>query len=143
MKRIVVGTDLSARATGAVAYAAELAAQQGATLHVVSVVPPPMTTADAMVPSGAFHDHAVSTTAVEERLQAEAARLRHGGLEVEVHVCTGSPADVLCKVAEAVDAELVVVGNRRMRGAGRLLGSVASKVAHHAPCSVLIARTGD
>lgn len=138
-----MGTDLSARASGAVADAAELAGQLGATLHVVSVVPPPMTAADAMIPSGALYDHAVSTTAVEERLATDAARLRSGGLEVEVHVAMGSAADVLCKVAEAVDAQLIVVGNRRVQGAGRLLGSVAKKVIRHAPCSVLIAHTGD
>jgi nucleotide-binding universal stress UspA family protein len=34
-----------------------------------------------------------------------------------------------------------VVGNRNMKGKARLLGSVASKVAHHAPCHVLIAHS--
>jgi len=44
-------------------------------------------------------------------------------------------------VAEAVDADLIVVGNKGMHGAARVLGSVPNKVAHKASCNVLIART--
>jgi nucleotide-binding universal stress UspA family protein len=40
-----------------------------------------------------------------------------------------------------VHAELIVVGNRGMTGARRLLGSVPNSVAHRAPCSVLIVHT--
>jgi nucleotide-binding universal stress UspA family protein len=36
---------------------------------------------------------------------------------------------------------MIVVGNRRMRGIGRVLGSVANSVAHNAPCDVYIAKT--
>jgi nucleotide-binding universal stress UspA family protein len=35
----------------------------------------------------------------------------------------------------------MVVGNKGMRGARRILGSVPNKVAHGARCSVLIADT--
>ena len=38
---------------------------------------------------------------------------------------------------------LIVVGNRRMRGIGRVLGSVANSVAHNATCDVYIANTYD
>ena len=34
-----------------------------------------------------------------------------------------------------------MVGNRRMQGLGRVLGSVANSVAHNAPCDVYIAKT--
>ena len=45
-------------------------------------------------------------------------------------------------MAENLDAELIVVGNKGMTGITRFpLGSVASKVVHHAPCNVLIVRT--
>ncbi|HRV60538.1 MAG TPA: universal stress protein [Solirubrobacterales bacterium] len=54
----------------------------------------------------------------------------------------GDPADAILKVAEDLDADLIVVGNKGMTGARRfLLGSVPNKVSHHAPCSVFIART--
>jgi nucleotide-binding universal stress UspA family protein len=45
-------------------------------------------------------------------------------------------------VAVEQDGDVIVVASKGMSGPGRfLLGSVAAKVAHHAPCSVLIART--
>ena len=39
------------------------------------------------------------------------------------------------------EAELIVVGNRRTQGIGRVLGSVAVSVAAHAPCDVYIVKT--
>jgi nucleotide-binding universal stress UspA family protein len=36
---------------------------------------------------------------------------------------------------------MIIVGNKGMQGARRVLGSVPNKVAHHAPCSVLIVST--
>ena len=40
-----------------------------------------------------------------------------------------------------IDAELIVVGNRRMQGVQRLLGAVANDVVHHADCDVLVVKT--
>jgi nucleotide-binding universal stress UspA family protein len=36
---------------------------------------------------------------------------------------------------------MIVVGNRRMHGLGRVLGSIANSVAHNASCDVYIANT--
>ena len=53
----------------------------------------------------------------------------------------GKPADVIVDEAKRVDADLIVVGSKRMTGISRVLGSVANDVAHHADCSVYIAKT--
>ena len=42
---------------------------------------------------------------------------------------------------ERSGAQMIVVGNVGMKGLGRVLGSVASSVAHNAPCDVLIVKT--
>ena len=56
-------------------------------------------------------------------------------------VVSGAPADVLVEEAEKRGADLIVVGRRGLDGAERLvMGSVSSKVARTAGCSVLIAR---
>jgi nucleotide-binding universal stress UspA family protein len=55
----------------------------------------------------------------------------------------GRPADALIKEALRMEAQIIVVGNRKMRGIGRVLGSVANSVAHNAPCDVYIANTYD
>jgi nucleotide-binding universal stress UspA family protein len=53
----------------------------------------------------------------------------------------GDPAIALIEVAEAVGAQLIVVGSKGLADIGRfLLGSVPSKVAQHAHCDVLIVR---
>jgi len=49
----------------------------------------------------------------------------------------GKPVDTL--VATAGKADLLVVGSRGLRGV-RALGSVSERVAHRAPCSVLVVR---
>ena len=139
MKTIVVGSDGSPASAGAVSAAAELAADTGAKVHMVVACAVPVVAAGMdVVPVPSHHEvRAASAMALE----SHAEQLRRLGVETEIHVCDGSAATVLCDVAEAVDADVIVVGNRRMQGAGRLLGSVANKVAHHAPCSVFIART--
>ena len=140
VERIVVGTDLTERSSAAVSMAAELAAQLKATLHVVSTCPSPTVTMGpevAVVP-----DHAEVVESAKGNLERIASDLRRQGLTVETHTPIGDAADGLCSVAEAIGADLIVVGNKRMHGVARLLGSVPNRVAHKATCSVLIARTG-
>jgi len=61
---------------------------------------------------------------------------------VQAHAREGEPADAILDVAEEINADLIVVGNKGMTGARRfLLGSVPNKVSHHAPSSVIIVRT--
>ena len=52
----------------------------------------------------------------------------------------GKPAEALIHEAERHEAQMIVVGNLRMRGIGRVLGSVANSIAHNAPCDVYIVR---
>jgi len=139
VERIVVGTDLTERSSAAVSMAAELAAQMKATLHLVSTCPRPTVSMGpeiAVVP-----DHAEVVESAQGHLDRIASDLRGQGLTVETHTPIGDASDALCSVAETVGADLIVVGNKRMQGAARLLGSVPNRVAHKATCSVLIART--
>lgn len=45
------------------------------------------------------------------------------------------------KAAEELDAEIIVIGNKRVQGIARILGSIARDVAAHAPCDVYVAHT--
>ena len=63
------------------------------------------------------------------------------GVEVVAHPREGDPADAILSVAEETQADLIVVGNKGMTGARRLLGSVPNKISHNAPCGVYIVRT--
>jgi nucleotide-binding universal stress UspA family protein len=148
-RTIVVGTDGSTRASRAVEQAAELAQTLDATLHIVRAykgVEETMATAMAsgamVTPSPELGDVAKEEAeAVGSTLDSLAASVRERGVAVETHAVSGSPASVILATATAVGADLIVVGNRGMTGAKRILGSVPNTLAHHATCAVLIVRT--
>ena len=74
---------------------------------------------------------------------AERTARERGLAEVETFARVGDGADAILDVAEEQRCELIVIGHTGLTGATRfLLGSVTSKVSQHAPCSVLIVRTG-
>ncbi len=149
-KTIVVGTDGSDTAARAVRMAGELAAvSDDAVLHIVSVTKRVSRTAVALAETGPtgsgvlgaeWEDDAVK--ALEQVLKRAANSVADTASHVETYARIGSPAEVLCEVAEQVRADLIVVGNRGMQGGRRFLGSVPNDVSHHAPCSLLIANTG-
>jgi nucleotide-binding universal stress UspA family protein len=141
---IVVGTDGSDTAAGAVALAIELAQRSGATLHVVSAYKDPATTiAAAQAGPVGVPDTSLTASSMKsgsEELVAEVAN-DAGAVAVETHAVAGAPADVLINVAESVGADLIVVGSKGMKGARRLIGSVPNSVAHRSHCHVIIAKT--
>jgi nucleotide-binding universal stress UspA family protein/nitrite reductase/ring-hydroxylating ferredoxin subunit len=65
-----------------------------------------------------------------------------GGVEADRHAVAGDPSELIIKIAENDGADLIVIGNKGMTGARRvLLGSVPLNVSQIAPCDVLIVRT--
>src|SRR5262249_44361016 len=78
----------------------------------------------------------------EARLIADRmAKIRDGGLDVEVVSRIGPPGEVLAAVAAERKAELIVVGTYGHTGVSRLLlGSVADQTIRHAHCDVLVSR---
>jgi nucleotide-binding universal stress UspA family protein len=135
---VVVGVDGSETALRAAQRAADVAAATRARLHVVTA----FSHYDVTV-VGVGDDTWVIDTLQEALNTAErvAATLRRPDLEVTCGAGEGKPHDVLIEEAAAVKATLLVVGNRRMQGVARVLGSIANSVAHHAPCDVLIVKT--
>ena len=142
---IVVGTDGSSSATGAVQAAITLASSLGARLHVVCVYDAAHVStaiaAGAGVPSSFAEVDQAARDHTKSVLEQAESRARAEGVDVTVHACTGSPADTLVTIATSEGADLIVVGNRGMKGMRRILGSVPNHVAHHAPCAVMIVPT--
>src|SRR2546423_14462560 len=141
---ILVGTDGSESAARAVATAVGLAQATGARLHVLTVAKP-ITAAWAPEVAGLAADPNWKDAA-EREMQACLDRVvdqaKEVGVTADTHLAFGSPADVLCDLAQELEVGLMVVGNKGMTGARRfLLGSVPNVVSHHAPCDVLIVRT--
>jgi nucleotide-binding universal stress UspA family protein len=143
-KRIVVGTDGSARARQAVAVAAELARAHQAELHLVQAYRPAAQLVASMAAPetaavGFVTDAEVAEQVTEhlERLRAELSR----ELDVQIYACPQAPSQAILAVADHQQADLVVVGSKGMHGARRVLGSVPNSVAHQAGCAVLIVPT--
>lgn len=133
---IVVGANSSPTARRAVTAAAELARLTGGSLHIVAAVEteqgPPRTEHGGYVDPG---------DPAEVLLKDLAEIAKEQGLEPVLHTAGGAPADAVVKVAEEVDADLIVVGNKGMKGVRRVLGSIPNSIAHNASCSVLIVDT--
>jgi len=146
-RSIVVGTDGSATATEAVHRAHELAGALAADLHVVSAYRPPAVvlaaTAEPGLSPSAFVEWAVAAQNDVRRLLDDVATELAGPIPVTTHVVAAHPAAALLAVAESVHADLIVVGNRGMRGARRVLGSIPNDVSHRATCDVLVVDTVD
>jgi nucleotide-binding universal stress UspA family protein len=142
IKSILVGTDGSESADVALTRAIELAALASARLHVVSAYQPAPARVGGRdrVPEAAEWSLG-SDFKVEAVLERATASVRAKGVEVEAHARTGDPANAIIEVAEQEKADLIVLGNKGMRGARRVLGSVPNKVSHQAPCDLLIVRT--
>jgi len=139
-QNVIVGADDSPTAATAVAAAAELVRISGGRLHVVTAYNSKRV-AEPELP--AEFKNTMLTHPADVLLDHLSEIVKRAGIEPCLHAAAGDPADSLVQVAEDVEADLIVVGNKGMRGARRVLGSVPNTVAHHAPCSVLIVDTTD
>ena len=137
---VLVGADDSATARKAVIAAAEVAKLHGGKFHIVTAYDPKSVRTDDLPPDLRYSQSVHPADALLTSLSEIA---KNQGLDVEVHTSTGSATDAIVKIAEREGADLIVVGNKGMRGARRVLGSVPNSVAHHAHCSVLIVDTID
>jgi nucleotide-binding universal stress UspA family protein len=134
---ILVGVDGSPTALEAADAAARMARAYGAPLHLVTA----FDTEETEVVKIGDDEIVFSTHAVALKVADDVAAKVGTGLQVSTSAEEGKPADVLVREAERLDAACIVVGNRRMQGIGRVLGSIANTVAHHAPCDVHIVKT--
>ncbi|HJT37625.1 MAG TPA: universal stress protein [Actinomycetota bacterium] len=148
-KSIVVGVDGSDTARAAMLKAADLAKLTGARVHLVTASAKGyLAEMVAIEPIAGGMLEALKTAEAQVESASEAMLARAAddvaarGVDVETHIVDAAPADAIVDVAQTVGADLIVVGNKGMRGSKRyVLGSVPNSVAHHAPCDVTIVST--
>ncbi len=102
-------------------------------------VPSPVLLSSVAQKLSVLEDDQVRT---HEKIVAHAVdTLRAAGLDASGEVEHGNPSQVIVKTARSRDVELVVVGcHGRPAARRRPMGRVASYVASHAPCDVLVVR---
>ena len=131
---IIVGVDGNSTSMKAARVAAELAKATGRTLRVVTAFGEDKTEKVSIGNDEWF----LSTARVAQRVAEE---LKISGVKTEYSSSLGKPADVLLEEATKLQADMIVVGNVRMQGLARVLGSVANAISHNAPCDVYIVKT--
>jgi nucleotide-binding universal stress UspA family protein len=134
-RRILCPTDFSRFSERALAYAVALADPRETVLTVLHVVPsliPP-----AAVPVTPQLDARARQVALDS-LGRFAEPARRAGIETELEVREGSIAGHVVKLAEALPADLVVMGTHGVGGfEGVRLGSVTEEVLSRVRCPVL------
>lgn len=127
---ILVGTDGSTTATRAGWYAAGLARRQGARVVAVFVEPGPGPGVSAAAPGAtglvAVQQEAFDDVADELRQRAEVVS-RELGVDFTFIAVHGDPFRELCRIADEIRADAVVVGASAKAG-HRLVGSLALRL---------------
>ena len=137
---VVTGVDGSETAARAAAKAAALASAFDGQLVVISA----FDTVAGTLPDGVGDVVPMSAADIAVSVAQQVIddlRADHPTVEMTARAELGKPADALIKVADEVGAGVIVVGNKRVQGPARVLGSIAREVARRASCDVYVAHT--
>jgi nucleotide-binding universal stress UspA family protein len=145
-KVVVVGTDGSKSSFRAVDRAAEIAAESNAKLVIATayLADEELRSGEPDQPTGENY-RTEGNAPVYGMLREAADRARSAGAkDIEEKAISGAPVEVLVKLVDDIDADLLVVGNVGVKSiAGRLLGSVPRAVRNRANTEVLVVDTED
>lgn len=132
VRHVLLALDLGASSVRAADEAIDLAADQGAILLILSVVPP------SHLPL-LRHDDPDSQRQRRDRATREiVARAAASGVTATSVIWYGEPAEAIIEATRTEHADVVVLGSRKRTNLGRMLRSVSSHVAGEAPCPVVI-----
>ena len=142
MPGILVGVDGSDQSRRALAWAMHEAIQHKTPLTVMNVRPGSVRPATHIywnmptLPEGGLSTEQAHAS-VQDFVDKVANDIGETAPEVAIEVVTGDPAEELVRASR--DADLLVVGSRGSGGFHRLMmGSVSSKVTHHAACPIMV-----
>jgi len=141
IRHILVPTDFSEGSTRAFETALDMARDSGAALTLLHVEHVPTTVfPDAILPIAPDMMRDLEHT-VQLVLDEWCGRAHAAGVECDSRLALGATHVEICQAAEAIDADLIVIGTHGRGGFSHaLLGSVAEKVVRKAPCPVLTVR---
>lgn len=139
MKRILVALDSSPQARGVLATAADLAELTGAKLVLFRAlgVPPDMPQDLLRVTDARLEEYLRANARAD--LERLAAGLPPDHIEA-IETSFATAAEGICKAGHEHNANLIVIGAHGYGPAGRILGTIASKVVNHADRNVLVVR---
>ena len=141
MTTYLVGLDGSVESIGALATAARLGTPIEAELVLVFVRHTPPTLAGS---PEALSAHELALDAIADDIHDRAtAQLKEYPGSWELVQRSGDPTAGLIEAARIHDADVIIVGHRgHSELIALMLGSVASRLVHHSPIAVLVAKPG-
>ena len=146
MKRVVVAVDGSEASREVIDYAVHYAnREKDAEMLFLHVVGTAMERGRQFVEASGIAEAPLIgeevKTGVENFVREQIARSGRTIPTMSVSVVAGVPYDEIVRFAEDHDADIIMIGHRGMSNLARFfIGSVASKVVAHAPCSVYVHR---
>jgi len=142
--RILIAVDESPHASEAVRWAALLGWPKGSEVLVFSAVRSDLFVTGSLYPPAAQEVELLvreETVRAEKHLAGVLPALAGAGLAATAKIGHGDPRIAILDEAKVFGADLVIVGSHGRRGLAKLvLGSVATHVVTHSPCSVLVAK---
>jgi nucleotide-binding universal stress UspA family protein len=129
MRSILVGMDGTVESRAALRWSAKLARNEGARLRLVGVAWAPNAYVIPELAADAAEIEAYERARLAHVLRGAVMDRACAGLDVEVSVESGPPADTLARLAREEDVDRVVVGQRNRSKIDRLLfGSVSQRL---------------
>ena len=140
-ERLLVPFDGGEHATAALEHALELAATHDATVHALYVID--TSTSPLVVSKDEVRDglREVGEDAAGKAFAQAEALAEEYDVDLQTNIREGSPDGEILAAANAVNADLVVMGTHGHEGLSRrLLGSVTERVVRESPVPVLTVR---
>ena len=142
--KVLIGVDDSEHSRAALEFVKSLKWESGTRFVVLAAANMQVVT-HSLVDAGGFtwikaEEEALNRHAEELTSSAE-RELERAGLDAETQVVHGDARQALVDAARALSADMIVVGSHGRTGLDKLMmGSVASHVVTHAPCTVLVVK---
>lgn len=147
ISKIACCTDFSENADAAFETAVEMADKYGAQLWVVHVMPPVINPLDVDPLDGGAGSGPIPAESdtwilqLEERMQQVYGSRIPDRVEHRLVVLAGHVSSEILRLVEAEGLDLLVLGSYGLSGMGLVVfGSIAKRVVHKAPCSVMVVR---
>jgi nucleotide-binding universal stress UspA family protein len=144
IEKILVAIDGSEASLHALDQAVHLASLSNAQMLILSVVPP-ISPLAYMGPAPLYIDQYFKAARESHQRvlddSSAKAKNKHSEMEVETRLEEGRPAEVICKIAENEDVDLIVMGSQGMGGiSGWVLGSTSRSVVDSCTKPILIVK---
>lgn len=140
IRHILVPVDFSDCSIEALEYAVQAARVFAASVTILHVLEPASYGLDFTLSHAG--DAQRARTVLETRLDDFATLFREQGLTAGASLKSGVPGSAIVENAQAVGADLIVMGTHGRRGFSHLVsGSVAEAVLRQAPCPVLTVKS--